>query len=147
MNTSARLTHAAVRSDQSSDLHVVVSLVAPPAEAGRERPPGCIVPVVDVSGSMSGRTLHEAKQSVVKLVDHRATLSAFGCGPDADNRGGPSDPLAGTGHLHVRLDSARAGIRRTTAVQRPIRGLLSTWPGSRLPTRRTIASYVRPDKG
>jgi Ca-activated chloride channel family protein len=70
MKTTARLAHEALRFDQPVQSHLVVSLAAPPVEAGRPRPPVCVVPVIDVSGSMEGEKLFRAKQSVMKLVDH-----------------------------------------------------------------------------
>ena len=68
--TTARLTYESVRHDQEKDLHLVVTLSAPPLDSRRKRPPVCVVPVIDVSGSMAGDKLHFARQSVMKLVDH-----------------------------------------------------------------------------
>jgi Ca-activated chloride channel family protein len=72
MKTTARLTFEKVRFDEANDVHLVVSLQAPHEERGGVRPPVCVIPVVDVSGSMAGEKLHFAKQSVLKLVDHLA---------------------------------------------------------------------------
>lgn len=72
MKTTARLTFEKVRYDEATDVHLVVSLHAPPEERPGARPPVCVIPVIDVSGSMAGEKLHFAKQSVLKLVDHLA---------------------------------------------------------------------------
>lgn len=72
MKTTAQLTHEKVRHDEAKDVHLVVSLAAPRQEATAPRRPVCVIPVIDVSGSMAGEKLHFAKQSVMKLVDHLA---------------------------------------------------------------------------
>jgi Ca-activated chloride channel family protein len=72
MKTTAQLTFEKVRFDEAKDVHLVVSLAAPHQDAAAPRPPVCVIPVVDVSGSMAGEKLHYAKQSVMKLVDHLA---------------------------------------------------------------------------
>jgi Ca-activated chloride channel family protein len=70
MKTTAELTYEKVRFDEAKDVHLVVSLAAPHLDASAPRPPVCVIPVLDVSGSMAGEKLHFAKQSVMKLVDH-----------------------------------------------------------------------------
>lgn len=72
METTARLTFEKVRHDQEKDLHLVITLAAPHLESGSKRPPVCVIPVIDVSGSMAGQKIHFARQSVMKLVDHLA---------------------------------------------------------------------------
>ena len=72
MKTTVQLTYEKVRFDEAKDVHLVVSLAAPHLNAAAPRAPVCVIPVVDVSGSMSGEKLHFAKQSVMKLVDHLA---------------------------------------------------------------------------
>jgi hypothetical protein len=72
MKTTAQLTYEKVRFDEAKDVHLVVSLAAPHQDATESRRPVCVIPVVDVSGSMQGEKLHFAKQSVMKLVDHLA---------------------------------------------------------------------------
>jgi Ca-activated chloride channel family protein len=72
MKTTAQLTHEKVRFDEAKNVHLVVSLAAPHLDAAAPRPPVCVIPVLDVSGSMAGEKLHFAKQSVMKLVDHLA---------------------------------------------------------------------------
>jgi Ca-activated chloride channel family protein len=72
MKTTAQLTYEKVRFDEAKDVHLVVSLAAPSQDAAAPRPPVCVIPVLDVSGSMAGEKLHFAKQSIMKLVDHLA---------------------------------------------------------------------------
>jgi Ca-activated chloride channel family protein len=72
MKTTAQLTYEKVRFDEAKDVHLVVSLAAPHLDAAAPRPPVCVIPVLDVSGSMAGEKLHFAKQSLMKLVDHLA---------------------------------------------------------------------------
>jgi Ca-activated chloride channel family protein len=72
MKTTAQLTYEKVRFDEAKDVHLVVSLAAPHLDAAAPRPPVCVIPVLDVSGSMAGAKLHFAKQSVMKLVEHLA---------------------------------------------------------------------------
>ena len=72
MKTIARLTYDKLRFDEPKDLHLVVSLEAPTIEWQQRRPAICVLPVIDVSGSMQGEKLHYAKQSVMKLIDQLA---------------------------------------------------------------------------
>ncbi|HZZ83943.1 MAG TPA: VWA domain-containing protein [Anaeromyxobacteraceae bacterium] len=72
MKTTARLTYEKLRFDQSKDLHLAVTLEAPVIDWQARRPAVCVIPVIDVSGSMQGKKLHFAKESVRKLVDHLA---------------------------------------------------------------------------
>ena len=72
MKTTARLTYDKIRFDEPKDLHLLVELHAPPVDWQSKRPPVCVLPVIDVSGSMAGAKLHFAKQSVMKLIDHLA---------------------------------------------------------------------------
>jgi Ca-activated chloride channel family protein len=72
MKTTVELTYEKVRFDEAKDVHLVVSIAAPHQDATAPRPPVCVIPVLDVSGSMAGEKLHFAKQSVMKLVDHLA---------------------------------------------------------------------------
>ncbi|MFL5264594.1 MAG: VWA domain-containing protein, partial [Anaeromyxobacteraceae bacterium] len=72
MLTTAQLTYEKLRFDEAKDLHLVVTLTAPRTAWQAKRPRICVIPVIDVSGSMQGAKLHYAKQSVLKLVDHLA---------------------------------------------------------------------------
>lgn len=70
MKATAQLTLEQLRFDAPTDAHLVVRLTAPPAQAAAARQPVCVIPVLDVSGSMEGAKLHRARQSILKLVDH-----------------------------------------------------------------------------
>jgi len=70
MKIQARFTHDKVRFDKTNDIHLVVSLKAPKLDWEAKRPPVCIIPIIDVSGSMAGEKLDYAKKTLLKLVDH-----------------------------------------------------------------------------
>ena len=72
MKTTARPTYEKIRFDAPKELHLAVELRAPSIDWQKRRPALCVLPVIDVSGSMQGAKLHYAKQSVMKLVDHLA---------------------------------------------------------------------------
>lgn len=70
MKIETSLTHEKVRYDQENEVHLVLTLTAPKKDWQNRRPPICVIPVVDISGSMNGPKLEYAKQSVIKLIDH-----------------------------------------------------------------------------
>jgi len=70
MDVSARLTFDRVRFDEDTKAHLVLTLKAPAIDWQEKRARICVVPVIDVSGSMSGQKLDYAKRSVLKLIDH-----------------------------------------------------------------------------
>lgn len=70
MQLDARLTFNKVRFDQDADAHLVLSLTAPTGKVEAKRPRLCIVPLIDLSGSMAGEKLTYAKKSLIKLIDH-----------------------------------------------------------------------------
>jgi Ca-activated chloride channel family protein len=72
MKATAQLTFEKLRCDEAKDAHLVVSLAAPHQDSTAPRARVCVIPVLDVSGSMAGPKLHFAKQSILKLVDHLA---------------------------------------------------------------------------
>jgi len=81
-----QFTFEKVRFDQTTDLHLVVSVTAPKSDWQVHRPPLCIIPTVDRSGSMSGPKLEYTKRSLDKLVDHLTaedTLGLVSFGDDA----------------------------------------------------------------
>jgi len=78
MEIKPKFTFESVRCDQSNDLHLVVELTAPKSDWQVNRPPLCIVPVLDISGSMAGPKLAYAKQSILKLIEHLSSDDYFG---------------------------------------------------------------------
>lgn len=70
MKITTKFTHEKVRFDQENNIHLVVSLKAPKLAWEDKRPPVCIIPIIDVSTSMSGDKLDYAKKTLLKLVDH-----------------------------------------------------------------------------
>ena len=70
MKIQARFTHDKVRFDKTHDNHLVLSLKAPKLEWEAKRAPICIIPIIDVSTSMTGDKLENAKKTLHKLVDH-----------------------------------------------------------------------------
>ena len=70
MKISADLTFNKVQFDQETEAHLVLSLTAPAVSIKDKRPPLCLIPLVDVSGSMAGDKLVYAKRSLIKLLDH-----------------------------------------------------------------------------
>ena len=107
MKTTARLTHDKVRLDEPKDLHLVVTLEAPAIDWQARRPGICVLPVVDVSGSMQGPKLHFAKQSVMKLVDHLAPGDLCGVVTFTDDVATLSPPLEMT---QARKDVLKAAV-------------------------------------
>ena len=52
MKTTARLPFEKIRFDLPFRTHLAVTLEAPHVEWEKTRPPVCVIPVIDVSGSM-----------------------------------------------------------------------------------------------
>ncbi len=69
MKFVASLVDNSVRFDQDTDTHLVLTVTAP-KDVGSQRPSLCVVPVVDVSGSMAGDKLAYAKLSCQKLIEN-----------------------------------------------------------------------------
>lgn len=69
MEILARFSHDQVDHTQDSNIHLVVTLKAPTLDWMTKRPQLCVLPVIDLSGSMQGPKLNYAKQSLEKLVD------------------------------------------------------------------------------
>lgn len=70
MQITSNFTHPKVQFDQETETHLVVEVTAPALEQSEKRSRLCIMPLVDVSGSMSGLKLEYAKKSLIKLIDH-----------------------------------------------------------------------------
>lgn len=72
MKINTSFTFDKVDYSKENDIHAVISLKAPKIEWEKKRPAICVIPVIDVSGSMAGDKLEYAKQSVLKLIDNLA---------------------------------------------------------------------------
>ncbi|MFA5048407.1 MAG: VWA domain-containing protein [Patescibacteria group bacterium] len=57
--------------NKDSETHLLVELTAPQVKI-ENRPPICVVPVLDVSGSMSGSKIDYLRKACRKLIDHLA---------------------------------------------------------------------------
>lgn len=73
-----QFTFEKVRFDQTTDLHLVVSVTAPKSDWQTHRSPLCIIPAVDRSGSMQGAKMAYAIRSLDKLIDHLTPEDTFG---------------------------------------------------------------------
>lgn len=69
MEIIARFSHDQLDHTQDNNVHFVVSLKAPTLDWMQKRPQLCVLPVIDLSGSMQGEKLRYAQQSMLKLVD------------------------------------------------------------------------------
>lgn len=69
MEISAQFSFEKVDHTKDNTPHLVVSLKAPTLDWVTKRPNICLVPVIDLSGSMRGAKLEYAKKSLLKLVD------------------------------------------------------------------------------
>lgn len=72
MKITTNFTFDKVDHSKENDIHAVITLKAPKIEWEKKRAPICVIPVIDVSGSMAGDKLEYAKQSVLKLIDNLA---------------------------------------------------------------------------
>lgn len=73
-----QFTFEKVRFDQTTDLHLVISVTAPKSDWQTSRPPLCIIPAVDRSGSMRGQKMEFTKRSLTKLIDHLTADDTLG---------------------------------------------------------------------
>jgi Ca-activated chloride channel family protein len=111
MKTTARLPFEKIRFDHPFRTHLVVTLDAPHVEWESRRPPVCVIPVIDVSGSMAGPKLDRAKKSVQKLVDHLAPGDFCGVVTFTDHVEVVSPPVQMT---QGRKDVLKTAVERLT---------------------------------
>lgn len=108
-----QFTFEKVRFDQSTDLHLVVSVTAPKSDWQTHRPPLCIIPAVDRSGSMQGSKMAYTIRSLDKLVDHLTPEDTFGLVSFATDSSIDFPPEKMTSDAKVRakkiINSYRAG--------------------------------------
>lgn len=70
MKLSAKLAKEKYDYNKDSETHLLIKLEAPKMDWQKSRAPICIVPVIDVSGSMAGEKIDYVKKSCRKLIDH-----------------------------------------------------------------------------
>lgn len=70
MEIQARFPFDQLNHAVDTDGHLVISLTAPSLEWVAQRAKLCVLPVIDLSGSMRGSKLEYAKRSVLKLIEH-----------------------------------------------------------------------------
>lgn len=69
MKIQPSFTFDRVAFDKDTETHLVVSLIAPSIDWQKRRQQVCVIPCIDISGSMGGQKLYYAKQAALKLVD------------------------------------------------------------------------------
>ena len=116
MKISARFSYDSFRHDQTTDAHLVVSLTAPARDGEATRQAICVVPVIDVSGSMSGAKLDYAKRSAIKLIEHLKTGDYCGViafGSDVYVVAEPTR-IDGDAKERLKAEVGKLGIRGST---------------------------------
>lgn len=103
MKTTAQLTFEKLPVSEPTRAHLVVTLAAPPVAKTSRRPPVCVVPVIDVSGSMQGAKLEQAKRSVMRLIDHLGPEELCGVGAFASQVYLVGEPEPMTAEAKARL--------------------------------------------
>ena len=69
MKTTANFNYSSIRFDQDTKNQLVLTLTAPKME-GTQRPALCLIPLIDVSPSMSGEKITYAKRSLIKMIEN-----------------------------------------------------------------------------
>ena len=70
MKVTAKLSKNRYDFSKDHETHLLVELEAPKVEWDKERAPICIIPVLDVSGSMAGEKIEYLKKACRKLFTH-----------------------------------------------------------------------------
>ena len=72
MKLTAKLAKKMYDFNKDSETHLLVELEAPKVELTEERSPICVIPILDISGSMAGDKLDYLQKACRKLIDHLA---------------------------------------------------------------------------
>lgn len=116
MKVSTGFTFSKVLFNKATENHLVVTLEAPPVNKSEKRLPICIIPVLDVSGSMSGDKLDYAKKTTLKMIDHLQPGDFFGVvtfGNDANVVAAPAE-VTQTRKDELKVAVGRIGINGGT---------------------------------
>ena len=97
MDITAKFTRQNYLHSTTSKANLVISLTAPVID-GKQRPPLCVLPVLDTSGSMQGQKIEYAKKSILKLIEHLGANDFAGLvvfGPSAELVVPPQEATSG----------------------------------------------------
>ncbi len=72
MEFIAKLAKETYDFNKDKETHLLIELEAPKVKLSEKRSPICVIPVLDVSGSMHGSKLDYLKKACRKLIDHLA---------------------------------------------------------------------------
>ena len=103
MEIQARFAHEKINHTVDTDEHLVLSITAPTLDWVKQRPKLCVLPVIDLSGSMRGPKLEYAKRSLLKLIEHLAPGDLCGLYGFATHLRKLVEPQAITPELKVQL--------------------------------------------
>jgi len=72
MELKGKLAKDKYAHDRNNETHLLVELKAPKVDWEKDRAPICVLPVLDVSGSMSGQKIDYVRKACRKLMNHLA---------------------------------------------------------------------------
>lgn len=72
MELKGKLAKTQYAHDRNNETHLLVELTAPKVDWEGDRAPICVLPVLDVSGSMGGQKIDYVRKACRKLMDHLA---------------------------------------------------------------------------
>lgn len=112
MKVSARFNYQQVDHEKDNTVQLLLTVVAPAVDWVAQRPTICVVPVLDLSGSMEGAKFEYAKQAIRKLIEQLKVgdysgLITFGYRAEVAVPPGPVTPAFKT-RLLEKLNGLRA---------------------------------------